>query len=218
MSRASFFYRSRIGQKVVMAVTGIILYVFVVGHLLGNLQIFAGPERLNNYAAFLKSTGELLWAGRLILLASLILHLIAAGVVTWANWRARPISYKEKEDVETTYAARTMVVSGPLVLLYVVYHLMMFTFLTTGPGYSETDVYRNVVLAFQVPVISAVYILAMLVLGFHLYHGGWSMLQSLGITWPTRRGLRRMLFPALATLIALGYISIPIAVLTGLIR
>ncbi len=218
MSRASFFYGSRIGQKMVMAVTGIILYVFVIGHLLGNLQIFAGPERLNNYASFLKSTGELLWAGRIILVVSLILHLIAAAVVTWANWRARPISYKEKEDVETTYAARTMVVTGPLVLLYVVYHLMMFTFLTTGPGYSATDVYRNVVLAFRVPAISAVYIVAMVVLGFHLYHGGWSMVQSLGITWPTRQGLRRVLFPALAILITVGYISIPAAVLAGLIR
>ncbi len=218
MSRAVAFYRSLVGQKLIMAVTGIILYLFIMAHLLGNLQIFSGPEKLNAYAAFLKKLGEVLWAERAVMLLALVLHLIAAVWVTIANWRARPISYFMRKDVETNYAARTMIVSGPLILLYVIYHLMMFTFLTTGPGYSETDVYRNVVLAFQQPAISAVYIAAMLVLGYHLWHAGWSMLQTLGITWPTRPGLRWRLFPLLAVVIALGYISIPVAVLAGIIR
>lgn len=218
MGRATAFFFSNIGQKMIMAVTGLVLYGFVVGHLLGNLQVFAGPTALNRYAAFLKGTGELLWVFRLGLLLALVLHLVAAAWVTIANWQARPVSYDKRKDIATSYAARTMIVSGPLILLYVVYHLMMFTFLSTGPGYSETDVYRNVVLAFQVPAISAVYILAMIVLGFHLYHGGWSMLQSLGIDWPTRRGLRWILFPALSILVAVGYILIPVAVLAGIIR
>jgi len=211
MSRAVFFYSSLVGQKLIMAVTGILLYLFVVGHLLGNLQIFSGPEKLNAYAAFLKSVGELLWAERAVMLAALVLHLIASVRVTLADWQARPDSYSEKKNIET-------IISGPVIFFYLIYHLMMFTFLTTGPGYSETDVYRNVVQAFQVPAISVVYIVAMLLLGFHLYHGGWSMLQTLGITWPTRPGLRRVVFPVLAVLITLGYISIPVAVLAGIIR
>ncbi len=218
MSRATAFYRSLVGQKIIMAVTGIILYLFLVAHMLGNLQIFSGPERLNAYAGFLKNLGEVLWAERAVLLLALILHLIAAVRVTIANWQARPISYLVRKDSETNYAARTMIISGPLILLYAIYHLMMFTFLTTGPGYSETDVYRNIVLAFQVPAISAVYIVAMIILGYHLWHAGWSMLQTLGITWPTQPGLRWRLFPLLSVLIALGYISIPVAVLAGIIR
>ncbi len=218
MSRATAFYRSLVGQKIIMAVTGIILYLFLLAHMLGNLQIFSGPERLNAYAGFLKNLGEVLWAERAVLLLALILHLIAAVRVTIANWQARPVSYLMRKDSETNYAARTMIISGPLIFLYAIYHLMMFTFLTTGPGYSETDVYRNVVLAFQVPAISAVYIAAMVVLGYHLWHAGWSMLQTLGITWPTQPGLRWRLFPLLSVLIALGYISIPVAVLAGIIR
>jgi len=218
MSRAVFFYSSLVGQKLIMAVTGVILYLWVVGHLLGNLQIFSGPERLNAYAALLKNLGEVLWAERGVMLLALLLHLIASVRVTLADWQARPAGYSEKKSIETTYAARTMIISGPIIFFYLIYHLMMFTYLTTGPGYSETDVYRNVVQAFQVPAISVVYILAMLLLGFHLYHGGWSMLQTLGVTWPSRPGLRWRLFPLLAVLITLGYISIPVAVLAGIIR
>lgn len=216
MNRAMAFCQSLVGKKLIMAVTGVILVLFVIGHLLGNLQIFLGPARLNAYSAFLKSTGELLWAARIILLAALILHILASIQVSLADWRARPNSYVVRKDVETGYAARTMILGGPLIFLYVIYHLMMFTFLTTGPGYSQTDVYRNLVLAFQVPAISGVYIVAMLILGMHLYHGAWSMLQSLGITFPTRPGLRRLL-RVIAVLISVGYISIPAAVLTGLI-
>jgi succinate dehydrogenase / fumarate reductase, cytochrome b subunit len=128
------------------------------------------------------------------------------------------VSYALKREIETNYAARTMIVSGPLILLYAVYHLMMFTFLTTGPGYSEHDVYRNVVLAFQQPAISAVYIVAMLVLAYHLWHAGWSMLQTLGVTYPGVVGLRWRLFPVVSVLIALGYTTIPLAVLAGIVR
>jgi len=108
-----------------------------------------------------------------------------------------------------------MIWSGPILLAYIVYHLMMFTFLTTGPGYSETDVYRNVVEAFQVPAISVVYILALLLLGMHLWHGAWSMVQTLGWADSRRGALRRIAAPALAVLITAGYIAIPLAVLAG---
>jgi succinate dehydrogenase / fumarate reductase cytochrome b subunit len=200
-----------------MAVTGVILFLFVVGHLLGNLQIFAGPERLNAYAAFLKRTGEVLWVARAVLLVALVLHIVAAVQVSVASKRARPIPYAMKKNVETGYAARTMLWSGPLIFVYVVYHLAMFTFLATGPGYSPTDVYRNEVLAFRVPAISAVYVLAIVFLGMHLYHGAWSMLHTLGASNPRYRVLRRKVAPAVAIAITAGYIAIPVAVLTGFI-
>jgi succinate dehydrogenase / fumarate reductase cytochrome b subunit len=217
MGRVRAFCQSLVGKKVIMAVTGVILFLFVVGHLLGNLQIFAGPERLNAYSAFLKGAGEILWAVRVVLLAALILHIVAAVQVSRASKRARPIPYAVKKDIETGYAARTMLWSGPLIFVYVVYHLAMFTFLVTGPGYSPTDVYRNEVLAFRMPAVTAAYILAIVFLGMHIYHGAWSMIHTLGGSSPRYRTLRRMVAPVVAIAITLGYIAIPVAVLAGLV-
>lgn len=217
MTRLFSFYQTLVGKKAVMALTGLILFGFVVGHLLGNLQIFIGREQLNAYSRFLKNTGELLWAVRAILLLSLVLHIIASIQVSLADLQARPVGYVEKRDIATSYAARTMIVSGPLVFLYIIYHLLMFTFLTTGPGYSHTDVYGNVVAAFKVPLISAIYILAMILLGFHLYHGIWSMMHTLGISNTCYHRLRWIASPIVAILITLGYIAIPIAVLAGIV-
>ena len=215
MGRVRTFWQSLVGKKVVMSVTGVILFLFVVGHLLGNLQIFLGPERLNAYSTFLKNTHEIIWVVRVVLLASLILHVVAAIQVAWASNRARPLGYEDKDNIETGYAARTMIWTGPLIFLYVVYHLAMFTFLTTGPGYSPTDVYRNEILAFRVPAISGIYVLAMIFLGMHLYHGAWSMLHTLGASSPRYRVLRRTVVPIVAIAITLGYIAIPVAVLAG---
>jgi succinate dehydrogenase / fumarate reductase cytochrome b subunit len=217
MGRLTAFYSTLVGKKVIMAVTGVILFLFVVGHLLGNLQIFEGPERLNAYSAFLKKTGEILWVVRFVLLSALVLHVVASVQVSLASKRARPVGYAVKKSIETSYAARTMIWSGPLIFLYVVYHLAMFTFLVTGPGYSPTDVYRNEVLAFRVPAISAVYVVAIVFLGLHLYHGAWSMLHTLGASNPKYRVLRRTVAPAVAIAITAGYIAIPVAVLAGLV-
>lgn len=217
-NRFAAFYRATVGKKVVVAVSGLVLLVFVVGHLVGNLQIFLGAEALNDYAALLRRTPALLWPARVGLLAALVLHVIASAQLVMANRRARPAPYAVKRDIETTYAARTMAISGPLVLLYVIYHLAMLTFLVTGPGYSHTDVYRNVVQAFQSPTISAVYIAALLLLGLHLYHGLWSMLHTLGVSSPHYRWLRRGLAPVVAVVITAGYLSIPLAVLTGFVK
>jgi len=158
MSELRDFWKSLVGKKQVMAVTGVILTLFIIGHLVGNLLVFAGPGPYNDYSHFLKhGIIEILWIVRLVLLVSLVLHVVASIQVSLASRRARPIGYAVKKNIETTYAARTMIWSGPLLFVYVVYHLMMFTFLTTGPGYSPTDVYRNVVLSFRDPAISAVY-------------------------------------------------------------
>lgn len=215
--RLAAFYRTTVGKKVVMAVSGAVLLLFVISHLAGNLQIFLGAEKLNRYALFLRGMPELLWLARAGLLVALIAHVVASVQIVLTNRLARPIRYAVKRDIETNYAARTMALSGPLVLLYVVYHLAMFTFLVTGPGYSDSDVYRNVVVAFQSPVISGIYIAAMLLLGLHLYHGTWSMLHTLGVSSPRYYWLRRVLAPAVAVAITAGYISIPIAVLAGVV-
>ena len=217
-NRFAAFYRTTVGKKVVMAASGLILFVFVVGHLAGNLQIFLGPDKLNDYAAWLRRTPELLWPARLVLLAALVLHVVASAQIVFANRRARTAPYADKRNIETNYAARTMAISGPLILLYVFYHLAMFTFLVTGPGYSHSDVYRNIVLGFQSPAISIVYIVAMLLLGMHLYHGAWSVLHTLGISSPRYRWLRHGLAPVVAVVITAGYISIPLAVLAGAVK
>ena len=216
-NRLGAFYRTTVGKKLVMAVSGLVLFLFVSTHLAGNLQIFLGAEKLNDYAALLRRMPELLWLARIVLLVALIAHVITSVQLVLANRRARPIRYFVKRDIETSYAARTMAISGPLVLLYVIYHLAMFTFLVTGPGYSHTDVYRNVVLAFQMPTISSIYIAATLLLGLHLYHGAWSMLHTLGISGPRYRWLRRGLAPVVAVAITAGYVSLPLAVLSGVI-
>ena len=216
-NRLAAFYLATVGKKLVMAVSGVVLFLFVIAHLAGNLQIFLGAEKFNDYAALLRRMPELLWLARIGLLAALVVHVAASMQLVLANRRARPVRYAVKRNIETNCAARTMAVSGPLVLLYVIYHLAMFTFLATGPGYSHSDVYRNVVLAFRAPMISGIYIAAMLLLGTHLYHGAWSMLHTLGISSPRYRWLRRGLAPAVAVVITAGYISIPLAVLAGFV-
>jgi succinate dehydrogenase / fumarate reductase cytochrome b subunit len=214
MTRFVTFYRTSVGKKVVMAVSGAMLSLFLVVHLVGNLLIFAGPEAMNGYSAFLKKVPEILWPARIALALALILHIIASAQVTWTNWRARPIRYAVKRNIETDAAARTMIYGGPLIFAYALYHLLMFTFLTTGPGYSHENVYQNVVLSFRVPAISIVYIVAMGILGFHLYHGVWSMFQTLGAE---AKSARRWLPWCVAIVITGGFILIPVFVMAGLI-
>ena len=213
------FYRTTVGKKIVMAVTGVMMFLWLIGHMVGNLQIFFGPEKINTYAHFLHNGGEEILLGvRTVMIVAILLHILAAVQVTLADWRARPVGYVVKKDIATSYAARTMIVSGPLILLYLIYHLLMFTFLKVGPGRSATDVYSNVVRGFQEPLISGVYIVAMLVLAYHLWHGAWSMLQTLGVNHPKYNRLRKLVATGLAVIIAVGFVSVPVAVLLGIIR
>jgi len=217
--------RSLVGMKVLMAVTGVILFLFVVGHLLGNLKVFQGPEHLNAYAEGLRTVGapffargQLLWIARLVLLVAVGAHIGAAIMVTRASWRARPVGYRRLEPVETTYAARTMRWGGVLIALYVLYHLLDFTFGRVNPSFVPGDVYHNVVASLRVWPVAAAYIAAMIVLGLHLYHGTWSALQTLGLNRPPTGRWRRSAAGAIAVLIAGLYISIPVAVLAGIVR
>ena len=218
MSRAAQFVRTTVGKKQLMAVSGIVLVGFVVGHMLGHLQVFLGREAYNAYAAKLKSLGPLLWVARLILLGAVTVHIVAALQIVARNRAARPVPYQVRQSLATNYAARTMRIGGPLLLLFILYHLGHFTLLVTGPGYSHSDVYGNMVAAFQVPWIAFVYIAAMVLLAMHLYHGVWSMLQTLGVDYPAIGALRSVLAPLVAVLIGGGYIVVPVAILLGLVK
>ena len=220
-NRAPSFWQSTNGKKAVMAVTGAILFLFVIGHLLGNLQIFDSRERLNAYSHFLKSLGELLWLVRGVLIVCVVLHIVATVQLALRNRKARPVGYKVKKSVASNYADRTMYWSGPIILAFVIFHLLEFTAGTLHPGapaFSDQDVFYNVVAGFSVWWVSAWYILSMILLGFHLRHGIWSMFQSLGMNHPRHTPILKQAALWIAILITAGYISIPVSVLAGWVR
>ena len=167
MHREATLLGSSIGKKVVMATTGLVLFGFVVGHMVGNLQVFLGAQALNEYAEFLRHFlhGQGIWIARFGLLVAVALHIWAATTLTISNWSARPEGYREWQARESTYASRTMVWSGPILAVFIVYHLAHFTTGAAHPDFVASDVYRNLVLGFQNPFASAFYILSMLALG-----------------------------------------------------
>ena len=213
MQRALTLHQTTVGKKVIMAVSGFILVGFTIGHLLGNLQLYLGPEAINGYAAKLHSMPPLVWGTRLVLLFAVSVHIVSAFSLWSRNKAARGSRYKRRKDLATDYAARTMYWSGPILLLYIVYHLLHFTILPAHPG----DVYRNVVEGFQVPLIASVYIVGNLALGFHIFHGVYSAFQTLGANHPRYNNYRRDLAIAICAVITIGNLSFPIAVLAGFI-
>jgi succinate dehydrogenase / fumarate reductase cytochrome b subunit len=217
MSRALTFYSTSIGKKVVMAITGLILFGFVIGHMLGNLQVFMGANQMNAYAAMLKANATVLWGVRIVLLVAVILHIVAAVQLTRMSQRSRPEGYHYKDVIQADYAARTMRWSGPIIAVFVIYHLLHFTTGSVHPRFDVHDVYRNVISGFRVWPVSLFYIIAMIALAFHLWHGVWSMFQTLGLINPKSDKMIHRL-AAIATLaLVIGFISIPMAVLAGLI-
>src|SRR6202000_131939 len=174
------------GKKAVMAVTGAILFIFVIGHLAGNLQVFEGPAKLNAYGKLLHDLGELLWPVRIVLLICVTLHITATVQLALLKKRARPVGYSAKKAIASSYASRTMYWSGPIGLGFVIFHLLHLTagYIHPGAAFIEGDVYHNVVSGFQVWWVSLSYIVAVSLLGLHLRHGLWSMFQSLGIHQP----------------------------------
>lgn len=201
-----------------MAVSGLILFLFVIGHLIGNLQIYEGPEKLNNYAKFLRSVPAALWTVRVTLLVMVILHIWSSVQLALLKFDARPAGYVKKKATKSSYASRTMYWSGPIILAFVIYHLLDFTFGTVNPHFEEGNVYANVIASFQLIPVSAFYIVAMLLLCMHLYHGLWSMFQSLGYSHPRYTPVLKRSAAVVAILIAAGNISIPLSVLAGLVR
>jgi succinate dehydrogenase / fumarate reductase cytochrome b subunit len=220
------FWDATIGKKAVMAVTGIIWFGYLIAHLLGNLQIYSpNRDQINAYAAFLHSPGNagLLWIARAVLIAAIVLHIVASIQLTALKRAARPAGYVKKKHIPNSYAARTMMWSGPIIAAFILFHIAHFT-LGAVPGLplehiTETapDVRANVIDGFRRPLVSGIYVLAMGLLCMHLYHGLFSIFQTLGVNHPRyTRGIR--VFAAIAAgLICLGNISIPISVMLGLV-
>jgi len=226
VNHLSAFYKSSIGKKIIVAVTGVILIGFIVGHLLGNLQIFMGPEYINSYAEKLRALGVLLWVIRVGLLVTVVLHIWFTIRLAIDNRKARPVPYARKEHVKSTYASRSMWISGLLLLAFIIYHIAHFTVQVADPRFAllkmdplnRHDVYSMMVYGFQNVFVSGIYIVAMYLLAMHLSHGASSFFQSLGLndkklTPKLARGAR-----IFAWLIFAGYVSMPIAVLAGLIK
>ena len=220
LTRSTAFLSTTVGKKVVMAVTGVILFAFVIGHMIGNLQIYLGAEAMDHYAVFLRELlhGAGLWIARVVLLTSVGLHIWAATAVTLGSWAARPVRYRRVRHVESTYASRTMRWGGPILAAFVVYHIMHLTLGSAGLPFEEGRVYRNVVAGFRLPLVSLFYVVAQIALGLHLYHGGWSMLQSLGLSHARWNRLRFAVSLAVTLLVVIGNVSIPVAVLAGWVK
>jgi succinate dehydrogenase / fumarate reductase cytochrome b subunit len=222
----STLLHSSIGRKMVVAVTGLVLILFVIGHLLGNLQIYLGPEWINSYSQHLRDLGPLLWAIRAFLLVSVLLHIYFTILLAIENRRARPERYKKKEHVKATWASRHMALSGLVVLAFIIFHLLHFTGrnfnahfpLLTNDPLNRHDVYSMMVYGFQNVYASGFYILALFLLTIHLTHGSSSFFQSLGLN--NKRLTPRLTFAGrvFAWLLFIGYASIPIAVLAGWIQ
>jgi succinate dehydrogenase / fumarate reductase cytochrome b subunit len=184
--------------------------------MVGNLQVYLGPEVLNAYAKALRDLGPLLWVARIGLLVAVALHIWAAYTLTLMNRAARPVGYREKEHRESTYASRTMRWSGVLLALFIVYHLMHLTWGSAHPDFNHSgDVYHNFVVGFRPVLVTGVYVVAMLFLGLHLYHGVWSLMQTLGLSHPRYDTLRHAFATLVAVVVVVGNISMPVAVLAG---
>ena len=215
---------SSIAKKSIMAVTGFILFGWILGHMTGNLKVFQGAEKFNAYAEFLREMGMplfpesgILWLVRGALTLALVLHVWSATSLTLINRRARDKDYETRQNMQLDYAARTMRWSGYLIALYIVYHLMHLTWGNVHHNFVIGSPYANLVNGFQVAPIALIYVAANLLLGMHLYHGLWSMFQSLGLNHPSYNAWRRYFAVAFAVVVSLGFVSVPLAVLTGIV-
>lgn len=223
--RALTLWDSTVGKKIMMAVTGVILIGFVIVHMLGNLKVYQGADAFNHYAEGLRTLGEpffgygqLLWILRIILLVAVIIHIVAAVQLVLHSRKARAIGYRKYDgDMVFSYASRTMKWGGLIILAFVIYHLLHLTFGSAHPDFIPGDAYHNLVAGFRSWPVSIAYVLAMIPLGFHLYHGFWSMLQTFGATNPKVNRIRRPIAAALALAVVLGNVSFPVAVLTGFV-
>ena len=215
------YVTSTVGRKAVMAVTGLILFGFVVVHLVGNLTLYIGPEAINGYGAFLRTLlhGSALWIARAVLLTSVVLHVWSATSLTLDSWAARPKSYRKWTAKDSTYASRTMRWGGVILAAFIVFHLLHFTLGTVHPSFRAGDVYHNVVAGFQVWPVSVFYLVGMVLLALHLDHGVWSMCQTLGLTsHPRYKRWARGAALLFALGVGVGNCSFPIAVLAGWVR
>lgn len=213
------FWRSTIGKKVVMGVTGLIGLGFVVGHMAGNLQAFSGEEKIDAYGALLHGPlHELLLLARVVLIAAVVLHITAAYQLTMLSRAARPLDYANRKPQVSTLASKTLRWGGVLLLVFIVFHILHFTVGTVHPDFVAGRVYRNLSTGFAVKWVAAFYLVAMVALGMHLYHGAWSSMRTLGLARQSAHPLKRYLPMALALVISVGFAAIPLAFLLGVLR
>ncbi len=213
------FWRSTIGKKVVMGVTGLIGLGFVVGHMAGNLQAFSGEEKIDAYGALLHGPlHELLLLARVVLIAAVVLHITAAYQLTMISRAARPLDYANRKPQVSTLASKTLRWGGVLLLVFIVFHILHFTVGTVHPDFVAGRVYRNLSTGFAVKWVAAFYLVAMVALGMHLYHGAWSSMRTLGLARQSAHPLKRYLPVALALVISVGFAAIPLAFLVGVLR
>lgn len=213
---AAGFYSTTVGKKTVMAVTGIVLFGFIIGHMAGNLQFFLGPDVINGYAEKLREVPALLWVVRIGLLVAAILHIAASVSLVRLQRRARPTGYVRLRSTTSSYASRTMYWSGPIVLAFLIYHLLHLTFGTVHPDFRELKAYENLVAGFSNPAVAIAYIVSVILLGMHLYHGLWSMFQTLGVAHPKYTPKFKAFAKFASIVIVLGFIAVPIAILAGM--
>lgn len=227
-------FRSTILSKIVMAVTGVILVLYIVVHTAGNMLIYLGKDSINSYSAFLHSLGPILWIVRIALVVALILHIYTSLILKFRNLDAKPQKYAVRNYVKAKLTSRTMVWTGTMILCFVVYHLMHFTIRTTNPGHytaeffkpihsvtdilvERLDVFRMIIMGFQNPVIAIVYMVGVIIVGFHLNHAIQSMFQTLGFNQKNYFSFIEKSGVAISIIITLCLISIPISILLGLV-
>jgi len=218
LTRVARFYESTIGKKAIMAVTGLILFGYLIAHMLGNLQIFLGPAVINHYAETLHRNTLLLWTARTILLISVVLHIWASIQLSVIKNEARPVGYVKRANVGSSWASRTMMLSGPIIAAFVIFHLLHLTTGTIHPHFVELHPFENLVTGFLVVPFALIYIAAMVFIGFHLSHGIWSMFQSMGLSHPRYTPAIKKFASIFSWILTAGFISVPLAVLTGLVR
>jgi succinate dehydrogenase / fumarate reductase cytochrome b subunit len=225
ISGLASLWRSSIGKKFVMAATGLIWFGYLLLHLWGNLKIYAGPAYLNEYGEFLRTVGapllgngQLLWLARLILVPAFIVHLITALQLKQRDRSGRRRAYARRANLESTVASRTMIWGGLVILLFVIYHVLDFTTGTVNPSFAAGNIYHNVVASFSVWYVALFYVLAMIAVGMHLFHGIWSMFQTLGLNTGRSNQFIRNLATFFALALTAGNISIPLAVLAGFVK
>ena len=219
MASATLSYtQTSVGKKVLMAVTGLFMFLFVIAHLLGNLQIFAGAEAINNYARFLRTLGGVLWGARAGLLVCLGIHMYAALTLWLQNQKARKTRYVRQQPQASTVSSRWMIATGPLILVYIVYHLLHLTLGVAHPDFRHLEPYHNLIVAFSQPISASIYVALMIALGLHLVHGVWSMFQTAGLNSNRWTGRLRLLATGVTAVIVLGNISIPLAIMAGMLN
>ena len=219
-NRLQRMLNSSIGLKITMALTGVILSGFVLVHMLGNLQAYQGAEALDAYGKLLRKEPALLWTFRLVLLSAVGLHIWAFIALTRKNLQARPQAYQARKYKESSFASRSMIITGPLILLFIIYHILHLTTGTVHPDFQEGAVYHNLIVGLWGlrGIVGVIYIVAMIMLAFHLWHGVWSMFQTLGAPEDRYRSLGRRFATIFTILVTLGFASVPLAVLTGFLK